>query len=123
MIDKEVRMILHRVIDRCNWCRNQNIRCEECNKLYGPCRRNMAILDLGKYFEPDWIPCSEMLPDCYEPVLAIAWDEAENGWYYYVATYHDEDGFITDSTYVELNFEEPFAWMPLPPAYKEGEDE
>ena len=69
-----------------------------------------------------WIPVSERLPDCYEPVLAIAWDEAENGWYYYVATYHDEDGFITDSTYVELNFEEPFAWMPLPEPYKEGEE-
>lgn len=46
-----VDKILYHVIDIRNWCRNVNFSCKECNDLYGACRRNMAILDLRKYFK------------------------------------------------------------------------
>ena len=45
--------ILYNVIDICNWCRNGNFSCEECNNLYGACIRNMAILNLRKYFKTE----------------------------------------------------------------------
>ena len=124
MTDKEVRMILHHVIDRCNWCRNQNIRCEECNELYGPCRRNMAILDLGKYFEPDWIPCSERLPESYKVVVASI--RAETGYIKkpYVwdvcKAYVCGDGSWETSLTGTRNLVVE-AWMPLPEPYKESE--
>lgn len=51
MNDNKIYMILHHVIAICDWCRFEDITCQECRKLHGACKRNMAILDLAKYFK------------------------------------------------------------------------
>ena len=57
---------------------------------------------------PNWIPCSERLPE----------DEGE-----YLVSF--DDGFIATTGYYEGDFElwadagEPLAWQPLPEAYRE----
>ena len=53
MSNVDADQILYRVIDICTWCKSVSFSCEECNDLYGACRRNMAILDLRKYFKTD----------------------------------------------------------------------
>lgn len=88
-----------------------------------PCRRNMAILDLGKYFEPDWIPCSDCLP---EDENIMYWTTHEDG-SLVMHGYTKKNGFIFNWEVDDLEKRkrqgDVIAWMPisLPEPYKEGE--
>lgn len=67
----------------------------------------------------EWIPCSERLPKNIKTVL-ITIKELEQpilGWY------GDKFGWrIVTPEFVNIKDYTVIAWMPLPPAYKEGED-
>lgn len=62
--------------------------------------------------EPQWIPCSERLPEAGKYVLRtirkFGW-HGEEYWSVDIGPYNTNDGSI-------------IAWMPLPEPYKEGEE-
>ena len=61
---------------------------------------------------PEWIPCSERLPEDFEKVLICAYGECEIA--YLLGRYwlHGSNSFNRDAV---------DAWMPLPEPYKEEE--
>lgn len=59
-----------------------------------------------------WIPCSERMPEEYTFVLAYLWD-------YFEVLQLVGEYFIGYNTY---DIEDVKAWMPLPHAYKDGEE-
>ena len=84
------------------------------------------IIDLAPTIEiPQWIPCTDRLPDksgrylVTEKRFAID-DRKHTGWY---QTMVEEIGF-SNNKWSRANFFEVIAWMPLPAPYmKEGDQE
>jgi hypothetical protein len=75
---------------------------------------------------PDWIPCSEKLPDNDDWVLSTVryWDKAEDpidaAYYVVERLFYDEKWRIAGGTDVEqYDDAKVLAWMPLPAPYKE----
>lgn len=65
---------------------------------------------------PNWIPCSERLPE--EPIRVMA--HLDNGWI--ITVYRQEEEWITVPDCGEpISDDEVIAWMPLPKAFREGE--
>lgn len=95
---------------------------EEYEKLKKDCAEQLIIL-LPKESAPQWIPCSDRLPEEPYGCLVTVWDtnpitmdEFENILPYFVGwdgeQWNDADG-------EQCPFE-VIAWMPLPEPYKEG---
>lgn len=64
----------------------------------------------------EWIPCSDCLPDDHGTRLVTLSNGTVEGAYYS----NDNWWCIGDSINLEIR-PDVIAWMPLPPAYKEGE--
>lgn len=75
------------------------------------------LYDEGLRNLPEWIPCSEMLPETYTHVIATAVDGGEIeticAW---------DDGYSWNQNTADGTLGAcVIAWMPLPPPYKKGE--
>lgn len=75
-------------------------------------------LEIDKYNSPQWISCSESLPELYKNVLVTV--ETQGGYACFVSSRFDFNGVIRWSS---LCGQEPVAWMPLPEPYQEEKDE
>ena len=67
--------------------------------------------------EPQWIPCSERLPETDKEVFVYLWGDVPH-----LASVNDEGQWETDQFYLDAD-EAPKAWMPLPEPYKGGEQD
>ena len=76
-------------------------RCSECDRV--------------EPFYDNWIPCSKMMPKNQTAVLiCLEWNAYDIAWL---------DGDLWVSELTVYDFETVMAWMPLPEAYKEKDNE
>ena len=75
----------------------------------------------------EWIPCSERLPkgtdgisDCEMVLMTLSLGYVSCGWINGDTAYVLIDNPVYDQIVIK-DREDVLAWMPLPPAYKEGE--
>lgn len=71
-----------------------------------------AIEAWNRRMEPQWIPCSERLPEEDQQVFVYLFDASPYIAWFCDGRWHTEE-FMLDED------EEPAAWMPLPEPYKE----
>lgn len=111
------------------WCTD----CKEYDQDKYCCHRwNKVIretMEELKQAQPDWIPCSERMPEEKKDVLiafkynmAVGFwedilDNGEPVWYV-----NSGDGWMTDTANVDSDGI-PLAWMPLPTPWEGGQDE
>ena len=77
--------------------------------------------------EPQWIPCSEMLPyaeygESDNVIATCGYKDVEDGSIRWIRTLYFNGGnwcYPTGETYQE----KVYAWMPLPELYQEGQDD
>ena len=55
LTNEEYELSVNKIIDICNWCKNNNISCKQCTDSYGACRRNIELLKysdlINKHFD------------------------------------------------------------------------
>jgi hypothetical protein len=74
----------------------------------------VEIADLPTVAVPQWIPCSERLPEPYISVLVCEEDKS-----IHLCRYHDRcNRFYYDGSDWDIKLSEVIAWMPLPQPYK-----
>lgn len=78
------------------------------------------IADAPTVEEPQWIPCSERLPEARRSVILSTKDWTGEGCYWETTEHHVIwKGYRWNATYWD---DEVIAWMPLPSPYQEEGD-
>ena len=86
--------------------------CDNCGHAIHVKRTDVKPIIEPERKKPEWIPCSEKLPEPYEDVLiSTSQNRIQLGWI------DEDDEWIITSLHIDND--EVLAWMPIPEPYKE----